>query len=294
MIIASGRAAATWTILNTNGETIVSGLSSIADGKPDTLARFKWGTNAQNLLSTFRLRGEWTPPIVPGWFGLSNIGLPAGTRVECWLRRPGDPGGTYPYQPAAWLNNQRVVAHPRGGRTVWFWFKPGATAVLGVEFRIFNDVDNVVAIPPATQFDLGEAVSPLLTTEIDVESDWQQYWIDPTTSKIEWTQSPSPTPGSPYRQLTFRLPADDDTVFYGDPASPSAIDYDELLSLIDRGQTAVYVPWYLDGSGNISSYLAHRTAMLGVTTKLPTVSHFDGPLFQSSDAVTVIEAPIPV
>jgi len=293
MIIASGRTAATWTILNTNGETVVAGLSDIADGQPDTVARFTWGTGAQVLTSTFRLRGEWTPPVAPGIFMLSNISLPAGTRIECWLRRVGDPGGTYPFQPPAWILSQRVVAHPRGGRTAIFWFKPGATAVIGVEFRIFNDVAGVVAIPASTAFTLGEAVAPLQTTEIDVPPDISQPWIDPTTTKINWNEAPRPTPGSPYRQLSFKLPADRQLRYFGDPNNAAALDYDELLSWIDRGQTAVYIPHYLDESAAFSSYLLHRTAMIGMATKLPAPTRASGPNF-TSDACTVLELPIPV
>jgi len=293
MIIASGRTAAAWSLLNTSGETIVAGLPSLADGQPDTVTRFTWGTGAQTTSSMFRLRGDWTAAVAPGVFMLSNISLPPGTRIECWLRRVGDPAGTYPYEPAAWVSSTRIFAHPRGGgRNAVFWFKPGATAVIGVEFRIFNDVNGAATIPASTLFILGEAVAPLRTTEIDVGPDVAWPWLDPTTTKINWNDAPRPTPGSPYRQLTFKLPADRQLHYYGDPNDATTLDYEALLSWIDRGQMAVYIPRYLDESAGFSSYMLHRTALIGMATKLPNVSHASGPNFQS-DMCTVMEAPIP-
>jgi hypothetical protein len=294
MIIASGRAAAAFSILSTNGETIAAALADIADGQPDTNARFTWGTGTQTTASTFRLRADWTIGQAPGVFLLSNLSLPPGTRIDCFLRRVGDAPGSYTYQPAAWISSTRVFAHPRGGgRSALFWFKPGATAILGVEFRIFNDVNGAASIAAGTAFTIGEAVAPLQTTEIDVGPDVAWPWIDPTTTKINWNEAPRPTPGSPYRQLTFKLPADRQLRYYGDPADPNALDYEELLSWIDRGQMAVYIPRYLDESAAFSSYMAHRTALIGMATKLPNITHASGPNF-TSDACTVLEAPIPV
>ena len=55
---------------------------------------------------------------------------------------------------------------------------------------------------------------------------------------------------------------------------------------------ALYVPRPRGAPGAFSPQLLHRTAILGITTKLPKVSRKSGQYFDSTP-ITVVEAPIP-
>ena len=96
-----------------------------------------------------------------------------------------------------------------------------------------------------------------------------------------------------YRQLTCKLPADVQERYFGDASNPTGLDYEKVFAKLDRGHAGVYIPRYLDESGAFSPQLLHRTAFIGVATKLPKAQHKAGAYFDSS-AITTVEAPIPV
>jgi hypothetical protein len=129
--------------------------------------------------------------------------------------------------------------------------------------------------------------------EIVIDKDWTDEWIDPTTSEFSWSRQPYVPPGTPYRVLNFSLPLRHQKKYFGDPAALGDLDYEELLAKIDRGQRCVYVTRWQNPDGTFSGQLLHRTARIGLATKLPKINHRAGPNFDST-AVTVVESPIPV
>jgi hypothetical protein len=281
-----------WTVYGTPGALMVSSPANLSDGRPDTLARLQWMTGTQTTASVLHLRGDWTSgAIVPRIAGLSNLSLPVGTLIGVSFRRSTDAVGTYPYTPAMQATTQRVFQGPRGEQTAWLIVNPGATAIVGVDIAIFNDVDGTASIPASSQFTLGEA--PITAgTEIDIDTTWDMTTIDPTTVAFSWSRQPYSVPGCPYRQLTVKTPMDVQTAYFGDIATPTVVDYEELMAKLDRGQSCVYIPRYLDAAGAFSVQLLHRTAIIGVATMLPKATHKAGPYFDSTP-ITVVEAPIP-
>jgi hypothetical protein len=280
-----------WTVVGL-GATQVGPSSNLIDGRPDTLSAFTWLTGLQNTASVLKLRGDWTSgAIVPRLAGLSNLSLPVGTKMQVAFRRVGDGVGTYPYAGTQLNAAQRVFQGARGERTAWIVLAAAATPVIGVEIQIYNDVNGVASIVAAAPFTIGEAVMAA-GDEIDIDEDWTLETIDPTTTNYSWNRQPYAVPGCPYRQLSMKLLADDDVKYLGDAAAPTATDYEQLFAKCDRGKSAIYIPRYTDDTGAFSPQFLHRTAVMGIATKLPRATHKSGPIFDSA-AITVVESPIP-
>lgn len=295
MLIGYGMpAGGTWSVNTANGAAITSPTSQLSDGRPDTLTSFTWITGTQNTSSVFRLRYDWTSgAIVPRIAGVSNISLPVGTKMQVAFRRASDGAGTYPYTPAMAASSQRVFAGPHGQRTALLLVQPGATGVVGVEYQFYNDVNGVASIPAAAPFTNGEALM-MQGADVLIDKGWSQKWSDPPTPNFSGTRQGYPGyVESPWRTLEFKLPLRRQGNYFGDPAAPAALDYEQLFALIDRNQVALYVPRYTDATGAFSAQMLHRTAMLGVATKLPATTQKAGTLFEGG-SVTAIEYPVPV
>lgn len=281
MIIGHSIPASTWTVSGTGAALLAD---QFANARPDTLSRLRWLSGAQTTSSVLRLRAEWTGAIVPGLIYLAGGDLPAGTKVTVAWRRPGDSAGTYPYTPAARNSPQRVVRGPRGERTCAIVLEAGASPVVGCEISVWNDVDGVAAIIADSTITLG-AVLVCAADEVSIDSDWSDTTVDPTITSASGTRAIYPTPGIPYRELSFAWVPDEQSVILGDRAA--------LVAKLDRGQRAVYIPRYLDAAAAFAPTLAHQTARIGVMAKPPSVKHAAGP-YMTASAATVIEVPVPV
>lgn len=289
MLIGFDRPDAIWTVSGT-GASITAAIDNIDDGRPDTLTRLQWISGTQNTSSVFKLRADWTDGIVPRIAGLSNISLPVGTKVQVRFRRASDTAGTYPYEPTqALAAYQRVFEGPRGERTAWILYDDGATAVVGCEIQIYNDVNGAATIVASALFDVGEAVVAG-GADVKLALGPSRTPIDPSTQSFSWESTPYTTPGLPYRQLSVKFAIDQESAFVG-----GGMDIETLLGRIDRGQRAVYVQSYTDAAGNYSAQLAHRYALIGIATRLPVISHEPNSVrLYSTGDLTIVESPIPV
>lgn len=284
MLIGHSRQPPTLSIAGT-GATIVAGADQVADGRPDTLTAFTFNTGVQNTGIHMDIQLDWTTAIVPRAVGLSNISLPVGTKIDVLFKRATD-GSTYPYAPTMYASTQRVVAGPRGERTAWLLPQPGATAVIGAAIRVWNDVNGSASLAAGAAFTVGEAwVSD--GTDYDIDTDWTDVATDPTVTNASGSSQLFGVIGVPYRELTFSLLADGETVVYG-----GANDPDVLAARIDRGQTCLFVPRYTDANYAFSADMLHRSARLARATSLPGRTHISGPVF-GSNKFTVREVPVP-
>lgn len=274
------------------GAAIVGSEDLLDDGRPDTVGAFTWLTGAQTTSSTFRLRYDWTTPIVPRIVGFSNISLPVGTKVQVAFRRTADTAGTYPYAGAMLASSQRIFAGPHGQRSCWLLGQTGMAAIKGVEFQIINDVNGAASIAAAAPFTIGEVFIGA-GDDLPVAKGWSPKWSDPPP--VNASGSRQGYPGyiePPYRTLTAKLPTKRQEAFFGDPAALASTDIEELFAKIDRNQVALYVPRYLDANLAFSAQMLHRTALLGVAQKLPEFDHIAGTWFNGG-TLQVVEYPIP-
>lgn len=283
MFVGHSRPSGTWTISGT-GAAVVSGIDNIDDGRPDTLTALTWLTGTQTTSSVLRLRCDWTDAIVPRLVGLSNITLPAGTKITASFRRASDTAGTYPYTPTAYNATQRIVEGPAGERTAWIMLPDGATPVIGCEIQIWNDVDGSASIAAATPFYIGEAwVSA--GDDVKIATQPQIQPVDPTASNWSTTNQPYTVPGTPYRQFQFSLATDSVTGW--------RLIYAPLLAKINRGQRCFYCVSIYDAPGQPFSVDAlHADGMIGVCTTLPSKRHNQVGIWDSGTC-SVTESPIP-
>jgi hypothetical protein len=288
----------TWTVSATGtggtGQSIVSSIANVNDGRPDTTARYQWPTGGSQTTSTAMLiRGDWTATsFSPRLVGLSNISLPVGTQVTVSFRRTSDTLGTYPYSPTAYNNPQRIVAGPRGERTCWILLPSGASNILGVQFSIANNVNGSASITAGTYFNVGEQVV-CGGVDWDLEPGWDQYEVDPTTRNFSWQRQPYNEPGTVYRVFDGQLATDTQKVYFGDSSNPTAVDVQELFANLDRGQSGIYIARYLDASGSFDAQMLHRMAMLSSAVQLPKLTQKAGTYYAAGN-MTVTESPVPV
>ena len=110
--------------------------AALINGRPAAASRLQWLSGAQTTASVLTLRGSWGTAIAPRVVGLVGLTLPAGTLIRLAFRRPADAGYTY----LADVPQQRIVQLPDGSRCAWFVLDDGLDPVIGVEYRIVNDV----------------------------------------------------------------------------------------------------------------------------------------------------------
>lgn len=281
----------TFTVSGT-GAAITSPTAQLNDGRPDTPTSFTWNTGTQNTSTVFRLRYEWAGAIVPGLVGLSGLSLPAGTKIQCAFRRSSDTEGTYPYTPTMLASMQRAFAGIHGGRTAWLLVAAGASPVVGCEIQIYNDVNGVASIAAAAPFTIGEAVI----------AQGMQVLTEPKWS-LQWSQPPQPNMGGseqgfsgyvppPWRTFTCKLPVDDQGQYIGNTTA-GKYDYEQIVAAVDRMQSCVFIPRYLDQNGAYDAQAAHRTAILGVATTVPGFQQVSGPYFTGNNTLVAREYPVP-
>jgi hypothetical protein len=269
-----------WTVSGT-GASINTDPSDLTDGRPDTVVEFTWVSGVQNTSTTTKIRAEWSTGIAPGIVGISNIDLPAGTKIEVAFRRVGDPGGTYPYSGVPYVTSQRIVEGPRGERTAWFMFQ-GTTPVVGAQISIYNDVNGVASIIASQLFTIGEIFIGA-SDEVCVGNTASIDTTDPTVQQFSWNSQPYASPGTPYRQLNFALRTASETEWIS--------TYAPLLAKIDRGQFGAFVLSWKDSAGNFSATKLHAYALIGLAKTQPTRTHV-ARAFYSSGQIQVVEAPI--
>jgi len=271
-----------WTVTGTGASIDTSDTTDLTDGRPDTVVPFTWLSGTQNTSSVMGVVAEWTGAIVPGIVGISNIDLPAGTKMQVAFRRESDAVGTYPYNGSGLVVSQRVQEGPRGERTAWFLFT-GTTPVVGCKILIYNDVNGSATIVASQSFHIGEIVIAA-TDDICVGLTASIDQIDPSVNQFSWNNQAYTSPGVPYRQLNFNLRTADETLWFD--------SYEPMLAKIDRGQVCAYVLSYRDSLGNLSTKKLHRYALIGIAVKQPTRTHVVRGLYSSAQ-FQVVESPIP-
>lgn len=276
----------TWTVDTTAGAAILSAAANLDDNRPDTTTAIRWTGGTQNTGSVVRLRGAWATPQSVGLLGLSNLRLPAGTRISASLRRATDPAGTYPYAPPMLASSQRLFSGIRDERTAWLLLSAEVSNIVGVEFQIWNDVNGVASIPASFVSQLGEAVVAS-AIDVPVAPGAQITPVDPTVKRRPNGQ-PYVVPDIPYRRLSCKFNTGLEAAYFGSTGT----DYESLIARLDRGQTGIFILRYRTKDGVFSPQLLHRYAMIGIASALPAISQAEGRIASSGDLV-VDESPIP-
>lgn len=188
-----------WSLIGA-GAAWLTDADVLTNGRPAAAARLQWLSGTQTTASVLTLRGTWSTALVPRVVCLLGLTLPVGTLITLAFRRPADAGYTY----LAGESSQRVVQLPGGSRCAWFVLDAGLDAVIGVEYRIANDVAGAASIAADSTFDIGEAwVGQAF--EVCARRTMQDHIIDPTVKRRSYGSQTFASPRLPYRSIQLEL-----------------------------------------------------------------------------------------
>lgn len=270
------------------GGALATAADTLFNNMPDSLTRFVWPSGAQTTSTVLRIQMTWGTGLSPRGWALLNTTLPVGTKIVASLKRPADSG--FPYNPTTG-DTQRVVELPRGERIAMGAFPSGMDDCIGLELAIFNDVNGVASITASSAQDIGEVYFGA-GTDMDLKIDYSIVSIDPSGDDRTQSSQIAVDAEPPYRQLTFTPCIRRESEVFGDSASLSSEDFEELWAKLDRDQFAVFIPKWQDSVGAYSAQLLHRTAVFGRAKKMPGAKHLALGWYEHAE-VTVEECPIP-
>lgn len=277
MLISYSRPAITWSLIGAGAAWLSDDAgAALTNGRPAAVSRLQWLSGAQTTASILTLRGVWGSAFAPRVLALLGLTLPVGTLITLAFRRSADAGYTY----QADIASQRIVQLPDGSRCAWFVLADGLDPVIGVEFRIHNDVNGAAAIAANSTFDMGEAwVAP--TVEIPHASDWKDIDNDPSVTRRSKGSQPFTAPVRGFRtlQVPFAI-AQLSAVRAGGLAGGAD---QQLLRAATRAGQRVAAVTRFDTPSEIQ-----RTAVFGVA-RFDAIAHLSGPNYISG--IELDEAP---
>lgn len=231
---------------------------ALTNGRPAAASRLQWLTGAQTTASVLTLRGTWGTAIAPRMVGLVGLTLPAATLITLAFRRPADAGYTYLEDEYS----QRITQLPDGTRCAWFVLDADLDPVIGVEYRIANDVDGAASIAADSTFDIGEAwVGPAV--DITHETGWSRGVSDPTTLRRSKGSQLFGREQRSFRTLRVRF-----SVSYADEVSGSSLannqDWEQVEAQLRAGARCVVLPRW---AGMTADYIQRQTLICAATTQ---------------------------
>jgi hypothetical protein len=277
MKISYNRPAIAWSLLGAGAAWLSDDAgAALTNGRPAAVSRLQWLSGAQTTASILTLRGTWATAFAPGVLALLGLTLPVGTLITLAFRRPADAGYTYQADVAS----QRVVQLPDGSRCAWFVLADGLDPVIGVEYRLHNDVNGAASIAADSAFEVGEAwVGP--TVEILHTADWKDVDNDPSVTKRSKGSQPFTVEVRGFRTLQAPFAIAKLAAVRGGGLAGGA-DQQLLRAAVRAGQRVAAVTRF-DTPAEIQ-----RTAVFGVA-RFDAIAHLSGPNYTSG--ITVDEAP---
>ena len=277
MKISYNRPAIAWSLIGAGATWLSDDAgAALTNGRPAAVSRLQWLSGAQTTASILTLRGTWATAFAPGVLALLGLTLPVGTLITLAFRRPADAGYTY----QADMASQRVVQLPDGSRCAWFVLADGLDPVIGVEYRIHNDVNGAASIAADSAFDVGEAwVGP--TVEISHTTDWKDVDNDPSVTRRSKGSQPFTAEVRGFRTLQAPFAIAKLADVRGGGLAGGA-DQQLLRAAVRAGQRVAAVTRF-DTPAEIQ-----RTAVFGVA-RFDAIAHLSGPNYTSG--ITIDEAP---
>lgn len=267
MLISYSRPSINWSLLGAGATWLSDDAGgALTNGRPAAASRLQWLSGAQTTASILTLRGVWGTAFAPRVLALLGLTLPIGTLITLAFRRPADAGYTY----LADVATQRVVQLPDGSRCAWFALDDGLDPVIGVEYRIHNDVSGSASIAADSAFDIGEAwVGP--TVDVPHEAGWARGIVDPTRLQRSYGSQAFGRARRSWRTLKVRFAPAESAEVNGDGLTGGS-DWEQVeAALLSAAPCAVLPRWL----GQTANYL-QRTALFAIATQQGDVQHAAG------------------
>ena len=169
LILHSRPSGIAWT-----GPTYLTSTDAMNDGKPARATRVEFAGGAiGNSVSPV---ATWpTAKVIRGGWLIIDRGGVAGIKIEVRGKRPADGGYTYVLGGNALT--QRTVERDDGTIAIAWAFDDGLDAIIGLEFKIFDDANGAVWVDD--YFDIGEVFFGE-GTEVNIRREFSHELDDPT------------------------------------------------------------------------------------------------------------------
>jgi hypothetical protein len=125
---------------------------------------------------------------------------------------------------------------------------------------------------------------PVWSPSDGLDASWSQEIVDPGTVSRSVGGQGYPRPRQRYRRWRGKVVHVGIIDAFGDPASASYLDIQQLLYRVGNTQPIALFPRTKDVSGAISTHLIHRLGMYGHFTKTGRIEHLGGDFYQWTEA----------
>lgn len=253
-----------WTIAGT-GAQFESDVA-LSDGNPGVLTSLRWLSDlTPAIIDYVAVRADWPTAlqIRGAWMlGLALEGgaFPEGVKFEVRGKRTGDSG--YPYTLGGNALTEVSQELPDGSIGICWLFAESLDPLIGIEIRIFNDVDGVTWADSETYVRIGEADAGE-GTAVCVAPGWSRERLDQTEAER--------TRGSQLHEVErVNYDAVDVTLAptSGDNAFRQGLDTGSDFQRVNVHLTKAFARAMVyvrteDGNGTFSSTNLHATALFG-------------------------------
>lgn len=247
----------------------------LANGRPGQATRLQWLSAGSPATTDYvDLRMSWAAAQAIGVILLLGLTCGAGVRVVVTGRRPEDAGYTFALGGNA--TTQDTIARS-DGRVRHIVVPTVTDALIGIQWRIYNDRNGSTWATAATVLDIGEAVG-MKAVALSIDQQWEDSLID--SSELSWTLASQPhvVPRRDRRQRLCRLVPQQLAV-----ARASGLANGSDWAQIDAAMTG-YAPVFSaarwqDGSGNVDAAELHETGLYGIAAQRGGVRHLSGPWY---------------
>lgn len=283
MLIGYDPPAADWVVSGTGAAFVTDVL--LQNGAPAEATRVRWLSSGAPAIGQYvEIQALWpvaAPIRVLALLGLQYLAgadsplvysiaaaLPAGVKIEVRGRRVGDPAYTYALGGNALT--QRTLRLPNGSAAAWFVVDADNDPLIGVAFRIYNDVNGATWADSSTFVDIGEGViNPAV--EVCGRPGWSVRLVDPTQKQRTLGSQVHKVARRAYREARLQLSPATLAETRGEGLS-NGQDFETIENALSGAVPAVVVPHYLGESGTFDDLELHRTALFGVAEPEP-ISH---------------------
>lgn len=247
-----------------SGGTLSADDAALTDRAPATQVALTWASGTQSTSTTVSLIA--TCAVTPRIVSLLGTDLPDGLKVELWGQRNGDASPIYDLGGNS--QTQTITTFEDGSRGAHWILDDGLTSLAKLKIELCNDVNGTSPIAASQEQKIGEIIIAE-AIEVEIGSDWKFEPKDPSTVRRTLASQGDRVPRPGYRVLTC-------TPAYGDAADAragglSGTDWSKITASLRRDPHCIAI---------VRKDEPQTTAIFGLATKNPNISHLAGPYYQ--------------
>lgn len=258
----------------------------LANGRPGQVTRLQWLSSGSPATSQYvDLRMSWATAQAIGVILMLGLSCGAGVRVVVTARRASDPG--YTFDLGGNSTTQDTVARSDG--RVRHIVVPTATdPLIGIQWRIYNDLGGATWATAATVLDIGQAVG-MSARALRVKPGWQDRLLEMSDLAFTLGSQPHIVARRNRRERVVELtPAQVEEVR---EEGLNGTDWWRIENAIAQYQPVFTAPNYLDSAGALDAAALHETGLFGIAQDRGAIRHIAAGKRWYERAITFAEAP---